>query len=497
MRQQLPASPKRPLTESGHLGRKLLKLLQRLLIHLFKILRWVTPVVIGLLAIWVIGGNLLAAQQEKRVDQAVEQYIQQFPTTETNNSALKLEELSTGLGFGKILGTKVTPTRYLHLPTPKADQKSFVETLGKDLSRYLDSQFKQPNDKIDAPPENIHQYLVEHAIELEAVRTHILSSELPRWEMSYIRAVGDIGIALPSFLSVANLQKILVVDILDKTRQGQLQAALETLEVSWKLNQALQEQPTLIAQLVVIINSSWQASVMRKMQELPTAWQERLNRFNKYDLPQSFLKGLYSEAFLFVSARKYPALSFFKSLPVFELSDSSSNPYPQWFISLSDLVFKPYLRLAAVDYFDRMRQLVLKLPEQDFCAFDPDTFSKQPGIASAWWNPYLGPAWVNQWHKVGKAALRFELTQKVLQVKEAARRQSSLPKQIPGIESSICRDAQWLYQLAPDGTASISFGKELDWMKFRNDPHSPLQYAPGDRLQYSFKPKQSNPTPVP
>lgn len=500
MRQRLPDSSKRLMLERSPLARRLLTRLRKLSIALFKLLRWVAPIVIGLVAIWIIGGNLLAAQQEKRVDQAREQFIQQFPNTETNNSALKLEELSAGLGTARLIGIKATPTRYLHLPTPKADKTSF-ENIRKDLDRYLDSQFDQPNDNIDAPPETVRQYLAEHAAELEAIRTHVLSSELPRWEMPYLIAIGDVGVELPSFLSSANFQKVLAVDILDKTRQGQLQAALKPLEVAWKVNQALLEQPTLIAQLVVLINSRPQAAVMRKMQGLPTEWQDRITRFNQYDLPQAFLRGLYAEAFYSVSARKYPAIYLFSQFAVFEKVDSSSGgssvALPQWLNSLFDPLLEPYARLAAVDYFDRMRQVVLKLPEQDFCTFNPDEFEKQLGDGGIWWSIFPSGGWASQWRKVGKAVLRFELTQKVLQVKQIAAKQGRLPKQIPGIESSICRDAKWIYQLTPDGTASISFSKELEWMKSKDQNSSnPPQYGPGDRLQYSFKPKQSNPTPV-
>lgn len=503
MRQRLPDSPQRPTPKPSSLVRRLLKLLRRLLINLFKLFRWLALIVIGLLALWIVGGSLLADQQEKRVDQAREQFIQQFSSIDANDSALKLEELSAGLGFGRWLGTNATPTRYLHLPASQVDKK-IPENLRKDLDQYLDSQFDQPNDDIDAPPETVRQYLSEHAAELEAIRMHVLSSDLPRWELD-MSSVGDVLFALPTFLGSANFQKVLAVDILDKTRQGQTQAALKTLEVSWKLNQVWLERPEFIGQLVVIINSRSQASVMRKMQGLPTEWQDRIARFNQYDLPQAYLRGLYSEAFYSVSARKYPAIYLFHQFALFEAIDSSSGgssdgfsvALPQWLSSLFDPLLKPYVRLSAVDHFDRMRQAVLKLPEQDFCTFNPDEFEKQLRQGTVWWSIFPSGGWAGQWHKVGKAVLRFELTQKVLQVKTLAAKQGRLPKQIPGIESSVCRDGKWIYQLTPNGTASISFNKDLEWMKYRSNPDNPLQYEPGNRLQYSFKSRQSNPTPVP
>jgi hypothetical protein len=460
----------------------LLKLGRRVASVLLWFLRWVVPIVIGLAPLWMIGGNLLANQQEKQVDQALKQFVQQIPSREANNSALKLEQLSANLGLGRLLGTKTTPTRYLHLPVPQTSKTSF-QTIRDSLNQYLDSQLDKPNDDIDAPPEDVRQYLADHALELEAIYTHVLSSELPRWELGYdISTFGDVAVALPSFLNTANFQKILAVDILDKTRQGQTQVALKILEVSWKLNQVLLERSELIAQLVVIINSSPQAGVMRKMQGLPAEWQERLDRFNQHDLPQGFLKGLYSEAFFgFVSGRKYAPSTVFESYKIWDF------PLPKWLNSVIDPLAQPYVRLAGVEHSERMRQMTLKLPEQDFCTFDSKEFYQQTKTTPAWWSLFSAGDFAGQWHKVGKAVLRFEFTQKVLQVKEIAQRQGSLPKQIPKIESSVCRDARWIYQLSPKGDASISYSQELDWMKREG------KYEPGDRLQYSFQVKQKKP----
>ncbi|MBD0390299.1 MAG: hypothetical protein ICV54_28325, partial [Nostoc sp. C3-bin3] len=61
---------------------------------LFKIFVGSASGLAGLIAVWIIGGNLLAAQQEKEISQAWEQFAKQFPKTEANDSVLKLEALT-------------------------------------------------------------------------------------------------------------------------------------------------------------------------------------------------------------------------------------------------------------------------------------------------------------------------------------------------------------------------------------------------------------------
>ena len=466
---------------------KLSKLVRKIVRWTIVFCKWVAVTIIGLLVLWIVGGNLFAAHQEKRVDQARSEFIKQFPYREANNSALKLEELGAGFGLGKLMGLSSTSTRYLHLPDSKANIKPLDEDLRKKLSQYLDSQLDKPNDEIDVPPEEVRQYLTNHAAELDLVRTHILRSELPKWEMD-VSKVGDIRSELPSFLSLANFQKILLVDTLEKTRQGKDQLAIKNIEASWKLNQALLEQPYLISYLVFIINARPQAVVMRKIQGISNEWQERINHLNKFELPQAFLMSLYSEAFVSLSARKYSTSQFIE-----DGDDSKVDSFTRWIRFLTDPVTKPYIRLMAVNYFNNMNQIHLKLAEQDFCAFNPDDFQAQAGLMpDAWWNPInrfsLGGSFHGQWRRLGKTVLRFELTQKVLRIKEIAQNQGRFPNQIPGIESSICRGANWIYQLRPEGKALISFSKDLPWIQ--PDPANRKIGDQGDRLQYQFTIKQ-------
>ncbi|AFZ27714.1 hypothetical protein Cylst_5718 [Cylindrospermum stagnale PCC 7417] len=452
-------------------------------------------------AIWLVVGNLIAAQQEQKIDAAKEQFRKQFPNTEANNSALKLEELTAKLGVPINPGLKTTPTRYLHSYGYEAKAKQFQD-IQKELGDYLDAQLGKPTDEIDIPPEKLRKYLSSNASLLEAVQNHVLNSELPQWEIEDISNL-TVEDALPSFLVFANFQRLLTLNILEKTRLGQNKEALNSLEVSWKLNQFLVKRPEFIAQLVAIIIARQATSVMRKMSNLPTVWQSRIERVAKYHLPQSFLTPFVIEAFFFSNTARTIPVSNFKEIldyqkrasPAFLLRlpellttliyglQGYSDYYPDIpdSIDLSVLnpLYKPYFRLAGVDSWEKMNQTVRELPKEYLCSFEPEEFAKNYKIAPASWN-LVDTSLVSQWRKVIKIAVQMELTQKILRIKEIANKQGNWPQQIPGIETSaICKDAKWIYQVSENGTMSISLSKEFDWLqeKPEDSNYIPLNYS--------------------
>ncbi|MBD2388622.1 hypothetical protein [Cylindrospermum sp. FACHB-282] len=454
------------------------------------------------LAIWLVVGNLIATEQEQKIDAAKAQFRKQFPKTEANNSALKLEELTAKLGVPVGLGLRTTPTRYLHSSGYEAKAKQFQD-IYKEIDNYLNTQLRKPTDEIDIPPEKLRQYLSSNASLLEAVQTHILNSELPQWEIQDISNYTAED-PFPSFLSFARLQKLLTLNILEKTHLGQNKEALKSLEVSWKLHQSLVKRPEFISQLVAIILARQQIPVMRKMATIPPVWQSRLERVINYNFPQSFLTSLEGEAFGFsntsrtITPRSYEnyVFSIYSVSPTLNLQLPS---YPQnFFVANSDYyintpdaidlpflypLHKPYFRLAGVDSWEKMNQTVRELPKEYFCSFEPEKVVKKYKIALAWWilkDSSADTLWLSQWRKVMKTALQIELTQKIIQIKEIANKQGNWPQQVPGIESSaICKDAKWIYHVSENGTMSISLSKQFDWLQGKpgDSNYIPLNYS--------------------
>ena len=99
MRRKVTAILHAPVPGTKALERRLV----RWLVASVKFTWWSLPGVVALLAVWIVGGNFWAAQQEKEVERAWEEFAQDWPELEMNDSALKLAELASDLGIN--LGT--------------------------------------------------------------------------------------------------------------------------------------------------------------------------------------------------------------------------------------------------------------------------------------------------------------------------------------------------------------------------------------------------------
>lgn len=406
----------------------------------------VNGLIVSLLVLWLVGGNLLAAQLEKPINQGWTDFVHRFPKTETNNSGLKLQELTAQQGTGALVGTREASKRF---PISDKNRQAFKK-ISKELSQYLENQLENPTNQVEVPPESFRRYLASQSANLVAIRTHLLNSEMPRWPLDVNQ--WNLSYPLPSFLSMVNLQKILALDMLEKNRLGETQEVLDTLETAWKVNQSVREYPSLIGSLVAAIVDNYLVGVIRKIKEVPPEWQGRITRLVKQDYPQSFLTSL--EGDFLMTARSLSTYPLWKW----------TNAQPPLFAKVLDAFQRPYLRFSAVDYWQKATRGLHELPKQDFCNFDSEAFKDNHQLSAAWWN-ILGQdsiSW-NQWPKLWRKLIEWELTQKVLQVKEIAVKQGSWPQQVPGIEVSVCGDRKWIYQVSPDGTMSISFSKPPSW----------------------------------
>jgi hypothetical protein len=416
--------------------------------NFLKIFLWlVNGLMVSLLVLWLVGGNLLAAQLEKPINQGWTDFTHRFPKTELNNSALRLQELTAQQGFEPLLGTQETSKRF---SVSQKNQQAF-EKIREELNQYLETQVKNSTNKVEVPPESLRRYLDSQSANLAAIRTHVLNSEMPRWSLDVSQ--WNPSYPLPNFISMVKLQKIFALDMLEKNRLGETQEVLDTLEVAWKLNQSAREHPSLTGSLISIIVDNYIVGVIRKIKAIPTDWQARITRLVKEDYHQSFLTSLEGEFLMFA-----------RSLSTYSLGKWTNAPLPL-FAKVMDALQQPYLRFSVVDYWRKGTRGLHELPKQDSCDFDLETF-KQNQLSGAWWNilgqDSISSLWY-QWLKMWRKLIEWELTQKALQVKEIAAKQGSWPQQIPGIEASMCRDRKWIYQVAPDGTMSLSFSKPPSW----------------------------------
>ena len=258
----------------------------------------------GLLAVWIVGGNYMASVHEKEIEQDLAAYAQRFPKTQPNDAALKLAASLAKVGFDgganfssvdRSIGSRAD------FRPSKDDQKAFEE-IRQELKQYLDAEIAKPNDTVNPPSEKLQRYLASKQTALTELRQQVLNNEVPHWgtDISGILE-GDITVVSPAYLWQVNFQLVLALDILEKYRKGQTEAAAGMLEVSWKIiNQSSTESPSLISPLMGLIVTKYTAGVMRKVDRLPAQWQQRLLERDYRESILTSLQGEYLFQFKFL-----------------------------------------------------------------------------------------------------------------------------------------------------------------------------------------------------
>ena len=440
----------------------------------------------GLLAVWIVGGNYIASVQEKEIEQDLAAYAQRFPKTEPNDAALKLAASLAKVGFdGAASFSSVDRSikSRADFRSSEDDRKAFEE-IKQELKQYLDAEIAKPNDTVNPPSEKLQRYLASKQTALAELRQQVLNNEVPHWgtDISWILE-GDLTAPLPAYLWQVNFQQVLALDILEKYRKGQTEAAAQMLEVSRKINQSLTESPSLISPLVGLIVTKYTAGVMRKADRLPAQWQQRLLEHDYRESILISLQGEYLHKFKFSqdfvwkhswssilkASSSYTdggILSLLRTEPNYsptleeKILDWTLSPVMVWFKP----VIKPYVRFCAIDTYHAYKRSLAASRQHNFCASDLATAKDV-----AWWN-YIGRTSTNFPSQISKGAqsmLDLELTQKILQVKALAAKTGKWPASVPEMKSSICLGAKWLYRVAPDGTMSISFSEKPKWLEER------------------------------
>ncbi|MEQ8537936.1 MAG: hypothetical protein RIB93_10860 [Coleofasciculus sp. D1-CHI-01] len=444
------------------------------LTFLLKSLRWFVPSVSVLLAIWMIGGNFLASQQEKEIEQDIQEFAERFPDTELNDSALKLRALVAKLGISGGGTTEFPIDAYTQshpdFTISESDRQAFEE-IREELGDYLNAQISKPNDNVAPIPDKLRQYLMNNQKKIEAISQHTLNNEVPQWERDMTPIVeGDHTFGLPSSLSLVDLQNVILLDVLEKNNRGQVKQVEEMLEVSWRLNQSLRNDYYFISQLVVLITGRYSTGVIRNVEHLPVYWQQRLL---EHDYHKSLLTSLETE---FIHG-----FNFMQNLHLYPPEEVWITEEILLGLLLKSPILKPYRRFSAVDTYNIQRKLFAEYKQQNICLSD-SVESATVDTTPAWWNipsQIIAPNFLNQPRIATHYMLDLELTQKILEVKALAAKTGKWPQSVPKMESEICPGVEWVYQVSPEGTMSISLSEQSEWLteRIENQNALPLTYS--------------------
>jgi hypothetical protein len=396
----------------------------------------------------------LAEKFEQEMDKDEAAFLRQFPKTENNQTANKLEELARGQLGIVLIGRPGDSWTF-----SESQQKAFQD-IKEELENYLNTQAQNASSSFSEVPPTLREYLEKNADKLTAIRTLLLNNESPSWatDMSWI-SEGNIQ-TVPSYLGLVYLQKLFAIDILHKQQQGKTKEVQEALEASWKLNQSIKNDPLVIGQLVGVIATRVQIEVIQKLNGLPNSWQQRLL---EHDYRQSILPSLTGE--LLHSRSVYRRLMS-KPETALEVEDPN-NPFTEEFAAeyvalgwseWSTSMQKNFLRWDAIATYQSHTDMYKVLAQENVCTWNFNNWrsTQEPIYGSV----LDGSSFLsNWWVRAGRMMLELELTQKILQIKEMG----ANARNLPNVQSAICPNAQWTYQLDRPNGSSIALTPLPRW----------------------------------
>jgi hypothetical protein len=384
---------------------------------------------LSLISLW--GANLLIEKKNEEFIKEADSFFSQFPAHQTNKSARNLDKLLRNLDLKPIGEDK-----QITLENPN---RIFSNNLQEDLTKFLNSQLGETSQNIQPIPENLNLFLQQNKPKIKEVKDYILTSEHPTWSPSLTEMFGDpIGYYLPEFQGIINLQKIFILEIL--ANQENTQEINQTLEASFKLNQAVQNHPYLITQFLSLTITKYQLGLLRQINNLAPQWETQINNYY-YDYQQGILNSLIIESFII----------------------GSPNIWEGKYASLDFKFFnQPYFQLMSRDSSQRMKKEIDKLENQIICNFNKTEFEKQLET-SPWWNitgDIAIPSFSSQWIKGGNAMLDLELTQHILQAQSIKQKTGKYPQTLPNLNSKVCPDQTWQYEIK-NNEIILSFSQQL------------------------------------
>jgi hypothetical protein len=416
----------------------------------------------GLLTLWLVGGNLWAAQREQSTQKNWIAFKQKFPAKSANTSAQTLEKLATKLGLPALV---IPPSSTADDTMPK-NHRQFEQ-----FSTYNKTQIFRPDSTIDSPPEPLKAYYDAQAENIAAIRQYLLQEAIPQWEQLELKT--DLASeVLPSFGNLIYLNHLLIFDALQNVRGKQPQAAYDSLKASMRLSKSFYQSPTLIHQLVALITATDRMGVLRKMDGLPSKW---LTELKAPDAKQQFLNVLKHESFLTsdlylrnFSRWNDPVLGNDGHSFTGTVSNSLSARSGQFLLN-------PYFRFAALDYQEKIQPILKSLPTQNVCAFDDTKISQTAESSGSWWNPVrwhsntyenVTPNFMQLWLRLNQHEIQWEFTEKLQSLKQVVRETGKIPQVTPGFaSSSICPESRWTHKASGKDKINVTLEKIPTWWK--------------------------------
>lgn len=309
-------------------------------------------------AIALVRDNLALERQESAIDSEKIAFIRRSSLQSDNGSAIALKKKAAALGIAIEYPSSASSVQV------NASEKRIFSKLEKPLDRYITTQGKTGFDKaqpprFDALPPELSSYLNAREQKLALLRNTLRFHKTPEWEKNaYWLESGDPG-TMPDFGGLMRLQNLLLADAIAQYDRGNPNGTLENLDAAWALSESLKNRPELKAQRTYFKLIHAHLGMLRRIDNLPPQWQQRLSQRN---YRSTFNRALESEALL-----QYSTTQRFRPTTVEKLA-SILAPEELQALKGGGMQARARVRHIGIERYQAIHRLHDSLPHANLCA---------------------------------------------------------------------------------------------------------------------------------
>jgi hypothetical protein len=360
---------------------------------------------------------------------------------QNNQTATDLEKLAGELGIVIFSATEASVNQ------SKKQELAKIET---SMSLFFEQLITDPTNQLKPLPADLQKYLADNQDTITQIRNLIINGEPLQWKFQPTWKFDE---PLPSFLGLAQLQKILLIDAIAQKAAGNDKLLQENLETAWRINQSIKNDSSLIAQLVSLIAVRFQNAVLRKLGDLPNIWSERLL---SHDYRSSIIPSLKLEAYMvFDLLDQVKPADLAETMGEEEIGFLVNAGWEQW----SPVSQKNFLSWLGMSLYEYGLKTFNQLATQNVCQFKMADFLQAQSIRPR--ELVFLQSFARQWQKAGQAMINLELTANILELLANQTNNQDLPNKV--FASNICPGTNWVYE-KQSGEITINISPQpVEW----------------------------------
>lgn len=364
-----------------------------------------------------------------------------YPSRDTDEAAGRIEASVARLGF------QIDPSRPVWRRSPEGARDRFA-AIRPELQGYVRA-IRRSEPEIGPPPHDLSAFLREVEPILGEIAGVLVASETPpRWELRLDRSPED---RVPNWLDHLSLHSLLLASAAEAEHRGRDRDSRRWLEAAWRLRETLDDDPTLLAQLVALAELHDELAFLRA---IPGLLPDREHRLAPIPMRQRMITAMRLETWSLPSSlRQFPAEDFF---PL----DHPERP-PAILARLQARRGAAAI-VAGVHRFADHLESAEHTPTEVVAAVS-EQLERIPRWNVIAWTFWPSPISFGEvWRKAARVELNLELDRRILEVRKLLRAGDTEALQgLSGEQPSVVSGVYWTYRIGP-GAVVIRAGGDVE-----------------------------------